>query len=72
MKEADKLACLVLFFLFPVSQYCEGTFWGQRRRETLTERCSEIVTTPSDDPGPVFNNLEAEKLQAFYFSFLFF
>lgn len=25
VKEADKLACLVLFFTVPVTQYCKGT-----------------------------------------------
>lgn len=43
VKEADKLACLVL--TVPVSQYCKGTFWAVQmgntpRKSQQSETCS--------------------------------
>lgn len=43
VKEADKLACLVIFLLFQVSQYCKGTFFGgQCRWAMLTQRGNSV------------------------------
>lgn len=53
VKEADKLACLVLFLLFQVSQYCKGTLLGavqmgnahtkRQQRETPRSQVSRLL-----------------------------